>query len=180
MNATASTTEPRIYVACLAAYNNGKLHGAWIDADQDADAIREDIAAMLKASPELHAEEWAIHDFEGFGGYPISEMEEIETVARLAELSGEHGDVFGKLWAHLGGDDIDYAVRVMEDGYGGEWDSLEDYAANYAEDTGALENVPESLQCYIDFAAWGRDMEYGGDVFTIEDGCKVHVFDNHV
>lgn len=26
---------PRIYVACLAAYNNGSLHGRWIDADQD-------------------------------------------------------------------------------------------------------------------------------------------------
>lgn len=42
---------PRIYVACLASYNNGCLHGAWIDADQDADAIRTEIRAMLKASP---------------------------------------------------------------------------------------------------------------------------------
>jgi Antirestriction protein (ArdA) len=30
-------TAPRIYVACLAAYNNGRLHGEWIDADQPAD-----------------------------------------------------------------------------------------------------------------------------------------------
>ena len=29
-----SDSNPRIYVACLAAYNNGYLHGAWIDADQ--------------------------------------------------------------------------------------------------------------------------------------------------
>ena len=26
------TEPPRIYVACLAAYNNGILHGAWIEA----------------------------------------------------------------------------------------------------------------------------------------------------
>ena len=26
------TEQPRIYVACLAAYNNGILHGAWIEA----------------------------------------------------------------------------------------------------------------------------------------------------
>jgi antirestriction protein len=32
--AATLTTEPRIYVACLAAYNNGNLHGAWIDATQ--------------------------------------------------------------------------------------------------------------------------------------------------
>ena len=27
-------TAPRIYVACLAAYNAGRLHGGWIDANQ--------------------------------------------------------------------------------------------------------------------------------------------------
>lgn len=59
MNATDT---PRVYIACLAAYNSGKLHGRWIDADQDADDIRREVAEMLKASPEPNAEEWAIHD----------------------------------------------------------------------------------------------------------------------
>ncbi|WP_024353472.1 antirestriction protein ArdA [Brevundimonas naejangsanensis] len=48
-----SDSSPRIYVACLAAYNNGFLHGAWIDADQDADQIRVEIAAMLARSPVI-------------------------------------------------------------------------------------------------------------------------------
>ena len=26
------TDQPRIYAACLAAYNNGILHGEWIEA----------------------------------------------------------------------------------------------------------------------------------------------------
>ena len=34
------TDTPKIYVACLAAYNNGKLHGSWIYADQSSDAIQ--------------------------------------------------------------------------------------------------------------------------------------------
>ena len=66
------TITPRIYVACLAAYNNGELHGAWIDADQDADAIREEIAVILTTSPEPNAEEWAIHDYEGFGDHKLA------------------------------------------------------------------------------------------------------------
>ncbi|WP_435656012.1 antirestriction protein ArdA [Brucella pituitosa] len=41
----------RIYVACLTAYNDGYLHGAWIDADQDPDQIKDEIAAMLVRSP---------------------------------------------------------------------------------------------------------------------------------
>jgi antirestriction protein len=46
-----STDTPRIYVACLSAYNNGHLHGRWIDADRDADDIRKDIKSMLSQSP---------------------------------------------------------------------------------------------------------------------------------
>lgn len=31
-------SDNRIYVACLASYNNGVLHGKWIDATADARA----------------------------------------------------------------------------------------------------------------------------------------------
>lgn len=41
----------RIYVACLASYNNGVLHGRWIDADSDVDAMGAEVAAILRASP---------------------------------------------------------------------------------------------------------------------------------
>ena len=33
--------QPRIYVACLAAYNNGCLHGRWIDATTPDEIRRE-------------------------------------------------------------------------------------------------------------------------------------------
>lgn len=45
-----STYSPRIYVACLSSHNNGTLHGVWIDAEQDADDIRAEIAEMLRES----------------------------------------------------------------------------------------------------------------------------------
>jgi antirestriction protein len=62
----------RIYVADLAAYNNGFLHGVWIDATEDVDAIHEKIAVMRAASPVAGGEEYAIHDFEGFSSYRVS------------------------------------------------------------------------------------------------------------
>ncbi|HCN93064.1 MAG TPA: antirestriction protein ArdA, partial [Hyphomonas sp.] len=60
--ATALTVpdRPRIYVACLAAYNNGRLHGRWIDAT-DPHEVWQHVRGMLAASPEPDAEEWAIH-----------------------------------------------------------------------------------------------------------------------
>ena len=63
-------TEPKIYVADLAAYNNGILHGVWIDACKDIDTIWDDIHKILENSPLAGSEEWAIHDYEGFGDYP--------------------------------------------------------------------------------------------------------------
>lgn len=41
----------KLYAACLASYNSGILHGAWIDASADADEMRDAIATMLRGSP---------------------------------------------------------------------------------------------------------------------------------
>ena len=76
--------EIRIYVADLAAYNNGILHGVWIDATQDIDDIQEQINDMLASSPEEDAEEYAIRDDEGFAGYSISEYEVIQRAHEVA------------------------------------------------------------------------------------------------
>lgn len=46
-----TSSDIRIYVACLAAYNNGILHGAWIDADQDVDdmVVQHPICKLARA-----------------------------------------------------------------------------------------------------------------------------------
>ncbi|WP_414590041.1 antirestriction protein ArdA [Scytonema sp. PCC 10023] len=52
---------PQIYIACLAAYNAGKLHGSWVTVDGDADDLEGEIKKIIATSPEPDAEEWAIH-----------------------------------------------------------------------------------------------------------------------
>jgi antirestriction protein len=91
--ASQDNSDIRIYVACLAACNNGILHGRWINADQDADDIRSEIAAMLKASPIEDAEEYAIHDYEGFEGVSLSEYHGIDEVSAMAAFIAEHGEL---------------------------------------------------------------------------------------
>ena len=41
----------RIYIACLASYNNGRLHGRWIDATSDVDEMSAEIRKILRTSP---------------------------------------------------------------------------------------------------------------------------------
>ena len=167
-------TTPRIYVADLAAYNAGKLRGVWIDADQGVDQIRAQVSEMLAASPEPGAEEWAIHDYEGFGPIKLDEYDDLEDVARIAELIAEHGDLFAQLIDHFGRDHVDEAVRAMDESYAGAFDSLAEWAEQFAEDTGPPDCGPYTN--YIDWERFAHDAELGGDIFTIESGGKVHVF----
>lgn len=164
-------TEIRFYVACLAAYNNGILHGRWINALQDSDAILEEIGAMLKASPIPGAEEFAIHDYEGFEGARIEEYQGVESVAEIAAFIGEHGALGGKLLEYFG--DLEDARTAIEEEYRGEYLSLADFAQELTEET---TEIPENLQYYIDYERMGRDLEIN-DVLAVETGFEeVHIF----
>ena len=164
----------RIYVACLAAYNNGILHGAWIDANQDVDAIRYAIHDMLKISPIECAEEYAIHDYEGFCGISINEYEGIAQIAEYAEFIAEHGELGGALYFHYG--DIESAQKAITDHYHGSYKSLTEFAEELTEET---TQIPDSLRFYIDYEAMARDLEIN-DVVAIETGFEqVHVFWSH-
>lgn len=167
---------PRIYVASLADYNAGRLLGKWIDADQDDEAIHAEIQAMLALSPEPIAEEWAIHDREGFGAWCPREYESIDTVALVARWIASVGEVFGSLLYHLG--DLDDAIKYMSEAYRGAWDSLLDYVENFIDDIYGheLKKLPDILRYHIDYEGIARDIELSGDIFTIEVDAKVHVF----
>src|SRR4051812_16093400 len=106
----AGVRTPQIYVACLSAYTAGRLHGEWIDADTDAEQIHADILAMLARSPEPDAEEWAIHDTDGFDGVKIGEYEPLDRVAAIAELllqqPGAVVAAFLEEWGDRGADEM--------------------------------------------------------------------------
>ncbi len=172
---TVDATRPRIWVGCLAAYNAGHLHGRWIDVT-DTDDIWETVRAMLADSPEANAGEWSIFDYEGFDGAEVSESAGFDRVCVLADYIGEHGELGGKLLEHFG-QDLDEAHAAFED-YAGEHKNLGDFATDFTEETGT--EIPESLALYIDYDAMGRDMELGGDIYTVETGFEqVHIFWSH-
>lgn len=164
-------TTPKIYVACLAAYNNGMLHGRWIEANQEAEAIHAEIEEMLSKSPIGRAEEWAIHDYEGFCGLRLSESEDIETVAEMAQMIQEHGEAWAKFAEYEG---VEHAtLERFEEAYAGEWDSEEDFAENLASET---MEIPKHLEYYIDYEKFARDL-FINDYYSAEsENCKVYVF----
>ena len=164
----------RIYVACLAAYNNGHLHGAWIEVTDEA-AIWQAVQDMLFSSPIEGAEEWAIHDYEGFEGAEVGEYFSFENVVELSDFIRERGALGAQVLNYYGGNIEDAKSRFDE--YAGEYDSLADYAEELTEQSG--ETIPERLVPYINYKAMAHDYEQSGDFLTFEVSGSVHIFWAH-
>lgn len=160
----------KIYVACLAAYNNGCLHGKWIDANQDTEAIEAEVQEMIKASPCLDAEEWAIHDYEGFEGIKISEYESFATISEIARLLEEHGAPFAAYYGNQC--DLEEAKTNFEEAYQGEYKDEEEFAYETFKD---IYEIPDYLENYIDYKAIAGDL-FMGDYFSVDSDGGIYVF----
>lgn len=182
----ARDSAPQIWIGSLSDYNNGTLHGEWMDAARDAEEIHADIRAILARSPTAAkygdaAEEWGIFDHEGFGAYNVPEYESIEIVSRIARGIAEHGPAFAA-WADVM--DGEEALDGFADAYLGEYDSLEAYATQLVEDLGYNQilddNLPEHVRRYVEInvAGLAQDMWLSGDVNVYHrDGGGVWLFD---
>ena len=162
--------EPKIYIACLASYNNGILYGKWIDANQDASDLEEEISEILAGSPMADAEEWAIHDYDDFDDLRLSEYESLETISQVAENIVEHGELFIEAYKYT--NSIDETIEMLNDRFIGYYDSVIDYAEEITD----ISTVPQHLQYYIDFESLARDIELSGEIHTFEVDNQIAVF----
>lgn len=166
-------TGPRIYLACLAAYNSGRLHGVWVRADLGEDHIWNALRSMIARSPVSGGEEWAIHAYEGFEGATLSESASFASVCMLAEYIAEHGELGAKVYEHFGNDLEDAEAAFAE--YAGEFASAAAFAEQLHEDIGT--EIPQALQYCIDWQSVARDMALNGDIITFELGFEtIHIF----
>lgn len=165
----------KIYIASLSDYNNGILHGRWIDLDGlDGSDVHAEIDEMLAESPTAKetgfpAEEWAIHDSEGFD---CSEHEDLYELCEFVRLVGEHGEAFAIYCDNVGD-------RTDEDGfqdrYCGCFKDKEAYAYHIIEECYELESTMGNLACYFDYEKFARDLFIDG-YYGIRGSEGLHVF----
>jgi antirestriction protein len=259
-----NTTTRRIYVACLASYNNGVLHGAWIDTEgldeddlskeinekvlltspypnvivtcpdcegentleeqlenaaetagfdirmdqsgawivgkglgsmnytgptridalqafRNGESVTVDLCARCHGTGKVpSAEEYAIHDHEGFPRGLIGEYTSMSEVADLEEKLGElnSDDEIDAFMIFVndcqGGDIKDVTVEKFREAYRGKWDSTKAFAEEWAVETGVIgEDHP--MFSYIDWEHyWTGCLQFD---FYEEEG---HFFDRNV
>ena len=157
--------EMRIYIANLGKYNEGELVGAWFAPPVDFEEVKERIGLNDEY------EEYAIHDYEL--PFEIDEYTPIEEVNRLCEMVEDLPEYIqeelSELQSYFGSieelceheDDI-----ICHSGC----DDMADVAHYYLEESGQLGELPAHLQNYIDYAAYGRDMELEGTFIVTNHG----------
>jgi antirestriction protein len=170
-----------IYVACLASYNAGCLHGAWIDleGDTDEDDIREAIAWILATSPEAGAEEWAVHDSCGLPSYlSRTEWPDLAELVAWADGLSNYVDEDDREAYRLACEDQGETLDedAFRETYCGCYSSGPDYAEELAEELGSLpKDLPWPLSC-IDWGSAWRDLTFDG---YREEACSSggsHIF----
>jgi antirestriction protein len=150
---------------------------------QDIDDIKQQIADMLKESPvmELYgetAEEWEIHDHEGFesvhvDNYNLDQLNEIAIALSESDDPEILADIFNDFYD---GKNIQSAIDYIEENDAGEHSDLEEFAESYYSD--CYEPIPKHLQYYIAWDKMARDMELNGEIRTYDTKSGVRVLWN--
>ena len=175
------------FITNLGKYNEGELIGKWIEFpisdDELQQALKEIGCKYVDENGKEHNlsyEEFFFSDWEceipfGFGEYP--DLEEVNEFAERVEALKEYEQDVLKVILEEHTSDVDEALRIVEnDSYITWWDCdcMADVAERMAAEFGDLNDVPERLQCYIDYEAWGRDLDLEG-TFLEGDGYFVEI-----
>jgi antirestriction protein len=166
--AGGSMETPKIYVADLEAYNNGRLSGVWLDlADyNDADELMDAIQDFLKTSG---GEEYAIHDVEYVPRSLYSEYmskNDFEALYEVMETAKRYDlplEVVEEIVSQ-------YGEGGVEEFYG-KYDDAEDFAMQLVDDLGGLENF-SSPEYYIYITNTDRRLISQEEADTYVDDIK--------
>jgi len=168
----------RVYITDLEAYNNGHLVGSWYDLPMNEDLLAEAIENELQRGKEIceskhNHEEYFITDYEcdyiKIGEY--DSLTKLNEIAEKIEKLEEQEQAAIKLMLENGlATDINNAIENIDNFICTGESKMEDIAYNYLEETGALQNLPENLQNYFDYEAFGRDMEIEGSYYEDNEG----------
>jgi antirestriction protein len=195
----------RVWIGCLASYNNGRLIGEWFDVSTDADENSANIAKILRSSPYPNvtrtdeetgesyatAEEYFCADYDetpraltdALGEYPSAELlataaELLATVESRFDDEDEASAVIGEMLDGRRLSEVDDADEWISEHYAGSGDTLAAWCEAFLEGTGGLEGMPENLRPYFDFESYARDMRLGGEISEVRVGGVVMVFWN--
>ena len=165
----------KVYVGTHKKYNNASLGGGWLDLTDYSDK-KEFIQACLDLHEDEEDPELMFQTWEDIPANFIGESHIDEKVWEWLELSEEDRETVA-----IYQEDVDFNAPIEEalECYDGEFESEEDWAMDFWDQTGMLSQIPEHAQSYIDYEKFARDARLGGDMTFVRKGHKVRAFRKH-
>lgn len=161
-------TTPRVYVGTYSKYNSGNLAGAWVDLEGHTKE------SFYEACKELHSnEEDPEFMFQDYEGFPSTYYGESGLDNGLWEWLALDDDDKELLAAYQEAVDSTGTIEQAQSAYYGQASSALEFAEEYIESTGMLNEMPTNLQCYFDYGSFTRDLMYD---FSESNG---YYFSNH-
>lgn len=143
-------------------------HGQWVDLP----ATEEELTEAIENAQTIDCEEVMISDYEGI---KCSEYDNIFDINEQAEEIENLQDYEQEALEALIDDGYTFeeALDIVTSGdymYYNNCEDMADVAMQYIEETGLLNDVPEHLQNYFDYEAYGRDLSYECHFIAINSG----------
>jgi antirestriction protein len=160
---------PAIYVGTYGKYNSGSIAGKWLSLDE-YNTEEKFYDAARKLHKNEHDPELMFQDFENF---PTEFYGESGCDSRLWEwlaLDKDQREIVAAWLDQVGGTD---SIEYILDCHIGSADSWSDFVADYADNTGDLDSIPDHLQGYFDYEAYGRDLRHSYTVADTSNGVLV-------
>lgn len=169
-----SAEGPSIYVADLAAYNEGKLVGEWVDLTDfsDADDLMDHVSELLERWSEESGEkreEYAIHDTSNIPEGFITEYSGKDDFEKFYEAMGVANDIGVPVdvivdWMSETGED---GPSGASDSFQGKYDDMEDFAYRMVED-----GVINDLSTYLEITETDRRILAGEEADNYIDSLS--------
>ena len=170
-----------VWVGNLGKYNEGELVGEWFsfpceDFEEEWDELMKAIGIGGRYE-EVFCADWEC-DIPGLKYSEYPDYEELDSIAQEWDSMLNWQQEAVGIRMSLMGEDIYKAIDNMNDVciyYG--CDDMTDVAERYVDDTGMLDQVPDSFRCYFDYEMFGRDMAIEGCFeYSDELGCMVEAW----
>lgn len=157
-----------VFITNMGAYAAGELRGEWLGLPASEDERRE-AWKRIGAPEEVFFSDYEAEDVPGIA----SKLGEFESLDKLEELAEALEDMdeqerltlaavleAGIDSAHGAEDMLELCEEVQDGAYTliEGVDNVEDLGYYYAEETGAINELPDWARGYFDFGAYGRDI----------------------
>jgi len=152
-------SQPRVYVACLGCYNEGRSNGKWIDADEFDDYEH-------KCKRPYH-EEYAIHDYDNMPN--LGEYPDAQKVVEVAEAVSEHGYDIVNDFIEWGANDVSKISEAFLTELTG-WNFNKELGEVLIHEL-CMMDIPDEMSYYFNYEAYGRDMSV--NTFYVSDKGNV-------